>query len=106
MNKFDRILWRINGVLFLVILSFGILPLVWSLSGSFRRPPYHQGEPSIVSKPQGTNNKQFLHLGDAARVRGTPFLRISLRSEAEYSSSFKGRDSRVANYLYLNDADL
>jgi hypothetical protein len=106
MNKFDRILWRINGVLFLVILMFGIFPLVWSLTESFRSRPYRQVEPRIVNKPQGTNDKEFLHLGDASRVRGTPFLRLSLRSEAQYSLSSKGRDGRIANYLYLDNGDL
>lgn len=106
MNKFDRILWRTNGILFLVLLIFGIFPVFWNLSGSFRRGPYHQGQPGIVSKPQGVAEKQFLHLGDPSRVKGTTFLRIPLRSEAEYSSSFKTREGRVANYLYLNGADL
>jgi hypothetical protein len=106
MNKFDRILWRINGILFLLTIIFAIFLSAWGASQTFFRQPPHQRDAAIVNKPQGTDNKEFLHLGDAFRIKGTPFLRMPLRSEAEYSSFKSGGGSRIRNYLYLNHTDL
>lgn len=110
MNKFDRILWRINGVLFLALLIFGLLPLAWSLDELGVHRPLQENGPTIVSGAQGTHEKEFLHLGAPTRIAGTSVLRTPLYSEAPSrgSSSFKGSGDRayIRNYLFVDHSDL
>src|SRR5437667_2544608 len=110
MNKFDRILWRINGVILLAVLIFGLLPLVWSLSESWLHRPLRLNAPPIVREVQGIHEKEFLHLGWPSRITGTSVLRIPLYGEVppRGSSSFKGGGERAhtRNYLFVDYSDL
>jgi|ERR1700719_4837603 len=109
MNRFDRILWRINGVLFLALLVFGLLPLLWNLGGWRSHRPLHENAPAIVSESQGTHEKELLHLGAPSRVTGTSIFRIQISSEAtSRGSSFSkgGYPSCVRNYLFVDYSDL
>lgn len=110
MNKFDRILWRINGVLFLALLVFGLLPLVWSFIEFRTHPPLQGNGPAIVNEAQGTHDKEFLHLGPPTRISGTSVLRIPLYSEkpSRGSSSFRAGEDRshTRNYLFVDYSDL
>jgi hypothetical protein len=103
MNKFDRVLLRTNGILFLVV----VLLMAWTASQAFLLPRHYQRGPGIVATPfHNPDEKQPMELGRPSRLNGTPFIRMSLQSEEAPSSSFKTRESRVCNYLYLNGADL
>jgi hypothetical protein len=113
MNKFDRILWRINGILFLLILIFGTYGIVRSFSQPFPRAPSHQNGPAIVNEAQGTNEKELLHLEWPSRIAGTSILRMALRSEplskeSSSFSSFKGGADRpqTRNFLFIDHSDL
>jgi hypothetical protein len=109
MNKFDRILWRINGILFLIVLLFGILPLLWSLSESLGRRPTQAHGAAIVNQTQGTHEREFLHLGSPSRITGTSMLRVPLQSEVpSRASSFKssGFESHNRNFLFIDHSDL
>jgi hypothetical protein len=109
MNKFDRTLWRINGVLFLVILIFTVWFVAGDAAHSFFRRSRPPKDATIVKEAQGTHEKEFLNLGDAVRIKGMPFLRMPLRDEppsAGASSSFKSGGTRIRNYLFLNHSDL
>ena len=110
MNRFDRILWRINGVLFLVILVLGFLPLAWNFAESWIHRPSRKNAPPILNEAQGTHEKEHFQLGAPSRVTGTSILRTPLYGEAssrEYSS-FKssGDRSHTRNYLFLDYSDL
>jgi len=109
MNKFDRILWRINGVLFLVLLIFGLLPLVWSFVEFRIHPPLRGNGPAIVNQAQGTLEKEFLHLGPPTRINGISVVRMPLHSEAaSKGSSFSSHsgDAHTRNYLFVDHSDL
>jgi hypothetical protein len=113
MNKFDRVLWRINGILFLVILIFGTYGSVRSLSPPFAQRPSRQNTPGLVNEAQGTGEKELLNLGWPSRITGTSILRMPLRSEplsrgSSSFSSFKGGGDRAQtrNYLFVDHSDL
>lgn len=108
MNKFDRVLWRINGVLFLVALASAIALCAWGASSAFMGSPRGHRDAAIVNEARGTHEKEFLHLGSASRMKGTSILRTPLyggTSSREYSS-FKGGESNVRNYLFVDHSDL
>jgi hypothetical protein len=108
MNKFDRILWRINGVLFLGLLILGLTPLVWhTLSLNDRGPLAKEG--AIVNEAQGNHEKELLHLGWPSRITGTNILRMPLSSEGSSKmSSFSngGYGSQTRNFLFIDHSDL
>ena len=109
MNRFDRILWRINGVLFLALLIFGLVPVVWNLSTLSVNRPAQRNASTIVNEPKGTRQKEQLHLGAPSRLNGTSFLRTPLQSEATLNgSSFgrRGEREHTRNFLFLDYSDL
>lgn len=108
MNNFDRILWRINGILFLGLLVFGIVLCAWGASSAFIRSPREHNDTAIVNEAQGTHEKEFLRLGNASPIKGTSILRTPLYGEMSFRgySSLKGESSNVRNYLFVNHSDL
>src|SRR5436190_15925070 len=98
MNKFDRILWRINGALLFVIL-IGAIVFFWSdISQLIFPPPPRQAVPAVVRQEQGTRERESLTFGDPMRVAGTPFLRLPLQSQGESDAAAaptNGRADRV-----------
>jgi len=109
MNKFDRILWRINGTLFLAILVFGIFSLVRGLSESFRHPTPQVPEAAIVNNASVSREKEFLHFGLLSRIAGTSMVRFPLNSEdSPNKSSFGGSysESCTRNLFFIDYSDL
>lgn len=108
MNRFDRILWRINGILLFVLFLF-VGFQIWMVTRTFMRSPFRPAKPTSPSAPRVTEEKLSLHLGDVTGIKGTPFLRIALQSEGENLGSFsssRGVGRRVWNYRYLNATDM
>jgi hypothetical protein len=108
MNRFDRVLWRINGVFFFIALG----ALFWGITSSFRYGSFHRSRPPrrpdvALAKP--ANSDEILEFGDATSVKGTPFLRIPLnaRGEGPDGPSFsKGMETRLCNYRFVDNNDL
>jgi hypothetical protein len=107
MNRFDRILWRINGVLFLGILLYSAWT-IWLTTHLYSPNPPYQAKPSVShASPQPVAQKEQLHLTFSFPIKGTPFTRIALEAESEsgkFSGSYRPRE--CYNYLYLNKSDL
>ena len=119
MNKFDRILWRINGALLLAFLVFGILFLISNKNQPppkpVVRPPGQEAGRSVVKEEERVPEKrdkgdtrQAIKLGAPFRMTGTPFLRLPMQSEteSEASSSTEEKEYRVYNYLYVDATTL
>lgn len=103
MNKFDRILWRVNGALFFLCL-LGLIIFQWpNISPMLSRPAPRPPSPAVVRETQGTHDKELLRFGTPTRVSGTTFLRMPLQSETDSDSlSPNERTGRVYNYLYVD----
>jgi hypothetical protein len=106
MNKFDRILWRINGTFFLAILLFGIFSFVRELTFHAHTPV---PETAIVNDVSASPEKEFLHFGLLSRITGTSLARIPLNSEgSSRKSSFSSgySESCTRNFLLIDYSDL
>lgn len=109
MNKFDRILWRTNGVLFLAILALAVFQLLSSLGPGILTPSSHPSDSEIVSTAQGDREKEVFRLGAPSRIAGTSIFRTPLNGKVPSSgSSFKGSggESHIRNYLFVDSSDL
>ena len=107
MNKFDRILWRVNGILFLAILSYFSWTL-WRTTHLLPPNPRYREKPSAShATPQPVAQMEPLHLTFSFPIKGTPFTRIALEKESEpgkFSGPYQLRE--CYNYLYVNTSDL
>jgi hypothetical protein len=107
MNRFDRILWRINGILFLGILLYSAWT-IWLTTHLYPpTPPYRAKQPASHATAQPVAQIEGLHLTFSFPIKGTPFTRIALERESE-SGKFSGpyQLRECYNYLYLNTSDL
>jgi len=105
-TKFDRVLWRTNGVLFLGILLYFLWAAVISIIHPFPGRPSKPPSPAATAQAVGETSP--LHLAKPSAVEGTPYLRLSLETERDIPkfSSYRAESRSVYNYLYLNTADL
>lgn len=105
MNAFDRILWRINGVLLLLtVLGVGVLMVyVVGASGLVSQREHNA---DVVLTTNESQKKSYLHLGSGSLLAGGRTLRFPLydsESDAKFSSGY-GRMTR--NYLFVDPASL
>lgn len=105
MNRFDRILWRINGVLLLATII--IILFVFGLSfRQMHRPPSDEASSLWVHK-SGTQERESLRLADVRSHKGSPYLTLRLETDTPAEiSSFKSDHRVTRNYLFLNTGDL
>ena len=106
MNTFDRILWRINGILiFIGVLSILLLVgYVFTQSSLFSS---RQKEEAAVITTDEKQEKQYLELRRGSLLTGTDILRSPLseiQSGGSFSSSGYGGFTR--NFLFVNPPDL
>lgn len=107
MNRFDRILWRINGVIFLLILLCGSVLVVISLCHSFLWSSNQHKDAAVVNVNQSTHEKEYLHLGGGDLFKGTSTLRMPLYADSSYRGSFKSYSGGlIRNYLFLDSATM
>jgi hypothetical protein len=106
MNRFDRILWRINGLLFLALLGFGIFQLILS---SIEMRARVAADVDVLPSAERTDKKEVFHLDSPSRVTGISILRMPLCGEVPLTgSSFSSGDGHnwTRNYLFVNYSDL
>lgn len=107
MNRFDHILWRINGVLILIAAISGVslcgFVVVQMLPGS----SHERKNAAVVNVDQGTHEKEYLRLGSASNMKGASVVRMPLYSDTDYGS-FSSRSSggNTRNYLFIDYTDM
>jgi hypothetical protein len=106
MNRFDRILWRINGLLFLALLGFGIFQLILS---SIEMRARAAADADVLPSAERADKKEVFRLDSPSRISGISILRMPLRGEvpstgSSFSSS--GGHNWTRNYLFVNYSDL
>jgi hypothetical protein len=107
MNRFDKILWRINGVVFLLMLLGGSILVVIALCESFIHSTNQNKDAAVINVNQGTHEKEYLHLGGADLFNGTSTVRMSLYADSNYRGSWSSSSGgRIRNYLFLDSSKM
>ena len=106
MNTFDRVLWRINGILiFIGVLSILLLiAYIFTQSSLFSS---RQKQEAAVITTDEKQEKQYLQLRSGSLLAGTDLLRSPL-SEIESGGSFSssGYGGLTRNFLFVYPPDL
>jgi hypothetical protein len=106
MNKFDRIIWRINGVLILCISVAAGVFLFSLLLDQFEYRFRNSNGGTVINVNEATQKEEILYLGSFSKITGRDLyispLNAALKNE---SYEFKGSGSSVRNYLYYNYTD-
>jgi hypothetical protein len=106
MNRFDRVIWRINGI---IILSVGIVVGGISLFAAYkiyRETTRERHVVEVVNLNAETKKEEKLHLRYFDQVEGRPYLVGSLYSDQKYEfSSSSKSSSSLRNLLYINEDD-
>jgi hypothetical protein len=115
LNRFDRVLWRFNGLVFALICAVGLILAVLAIVGLCMSNP--SSIMTIASQPkeqEKQKEKPKLTLSHFCLIRGTSFISAGLYSETEnrsksYSASSSGcfsgsesSDDAPRNYLFLD----
>lgn len=106
MNTFDRILWRINGILLLVAILGITLTILYAFSQSAIFSSRQKNEASVITTDE-SKRKTYLDLGSGSVITGSSLLRCPLydsESDSKFSSSGYGRGTR--NYLFVEPDSL
>lgn len=104
MEKYDRIVWRINGSLLLLACIGAILISIVVgyklLDDVFGRRHVHD----IINVDQNTKKEEFLRIGYFEYLKGTPYILVPLSSEQTYNASYysKSSHSRARNYMIFD----
>jgi hypothetical protein len=106
MNKFDTVIWRINGI---IILSVGIVVGGISLFAAYkiyRETTRERNVIEVVNLNAETKKEEKLYLRYFDQVEGRPYLVGSLYSDQKYElSSYSESSSSLRNLLYLDEKD-
>jgi len=103
MKRFDRILWRINGVLLLFAVAAGIILLIWGLAQTFFYSANEHKDAAVVDINQGTHQREYLNLGNSTKMTGLSVVRMPLNSDTSYRSfSSESSGGRTRNFLFID----
>jgi len=106
MNTFDRILWRLNGILILIGVLGALVLITYIFTQSSQFSTRQKQEAAVITSDE-KQGKQYLQLGGGSLIFGNGILRFPL-SEIESGGSFSssGYGGFTRNYLFLNPIDL
>lgn len=106
MKLFDRIIWRINGVLLLgAILLVGVLGL-YAAYKIFKDETRDRNIRNIVTIDQETKTEENFSLGIFRRIEGTTYFSAPLHSNENINRvSYSKSSSSTRNYFFYNSED-
>lgn len=109
MSKFDRVLWRINGVLILLGCAAFAVMAVWSILGLALYRADARGTSTTTTLSQETQRAEPLRLGAFSRVAGHAHYVAPLRARQDrpgrYARSHSFDPRPVRNYLFYHPDD-
>jgi hypothetical protein len=106
MKLFDRILWRINGVLILgATLLVGVLGL-YAAYEIFKDKTRDREVRNIVTVDKETKKEENFNLGSFRRIEGTTYFSAPLLSDENINrGSYSKSSSSTRNYFFYNSDD-
>ena len=106
MNRFDRIIWRINGILILVVgLAAGCV-LFFASYGMLKSKPVDKKAGNVVNVNEETQKEEYLFLGSFSKIKGRGIFICPLNADKKHERSYYSKSaSSVSNYLFFNPED-
>lgn len=105
LEKYDKIIWRINGTL-LLLACLGSLLVCFVVGFKIIREELGPGQKThdLVNVNQETKKEEFLTLGYFSPLQGTPYILVPLTSEQKLDVSYSSKTSygSARNYLVFN----
>jgi len=103
-EKYDKLLWRVNGTIFLILCVFSVLggiAIGVKLILDFSRPTTVH---DVVEVDKVTKKKDFLKLGFFQELNGTRYLLVPLNSDNEIRTHSYSKNSyqNIRNYLLFD----
>ena len=106
MNRFDKVVWRINGILILSVGVFACLALLFSLFSMYQGSKRDREVGEIVTINEETQKKEYLFLGSFQKVEGQGFFICPLVASQKYDRLYYSKSaSSIRNYLFFNPSD-
>jgi hypothetical protein len=102
-NKFFKYLWRVNGVVLLIVGFLAIGVLTFAGYKIYSETMRERGQVSIVNIQPKAEIKEKWELGYMSKVPGTSIIILSLNSDQSYSQSYYNKSTLSArNYLFID----
>ncbi len=103
-DKFDKMIWRINGMVILIACICAILVGSFVAYKLFRETTGQREVVDIVNVDQNTKTEEFLRLGYFSQLSGTSFFLSPLLSDQNFSESYYSKTStaNARNYLIFD----
>ena len=106
MNKFDRIIWRINGILILLVGMAAGVVLFFVSYGMFKSKPVDKSAGNVINVNEETQKKEYLFLGSFSKIKGRGYFVCPLHANKKYERSYYSKSApSVRNYLFFNPSD-
>lgn len=103
MNKFDRIVWRINGILILGVAVLICIGVLLSIGNPFFRKTKDREANDIVNVNTETKKKEYLNLGEFEKIEERDFFYSPLYADKEGARSYYSKSSStIRNYLFFD----
>ncbi len=106
MNKVDRVIWRINGLLIMGVGAVvGVLAL-YGVYSIFKEKTRNHYRTEIVNVNEQTKKEERLNLGAFTYVQGKSYFMSPLNSSQTYDFDYSSKTaSAIRNYLFYNTQD-
>lgn len=102
-NSFFRIVWRINGLIIMLLAVCGLALTIFALKGIFTNVTRERTVTSIVNLDESKEIKEQLEFGYVYHVDNSPIISVALNSDQKYTQAYFSKVSKSArNYLFVN----
>ena len=103
--RFDKILWRINGLIFLGLAVMAAVVLGYFSYNIIREKLSQRHVGNIVNVNSETPKKESIHLGVFSHIGGREYFICPIFAEQSYNRSYYSKSaSSIRNYLFYHTA--
>jgi len=106
MNKFDKVVWRINGVLILCVAVAAGFVMFFASYEIFKSKSRDRKVRNVINVNKETQKKEYVFLGSFSEIEGRKIFICPLLANQKYDRSYYSKSaSSMRNYLFFNPSD-
>ncbi len=106
MNRFDTILWRINGVFLLGLCIAGGLVFTYALYEIVKDKTRDRSAGDLIRVESGVKTETSLHYGGFQRVAGTDLFMGAVLADQRYDRSYFSKSAgSIRNYVFCRTGE-